>query len=295
MQDKHHHFQEVKTFLQQYFGCLSWEFTYPRGTGNETYFARGNEKAYFVKLGVPTEKYLAMASIGLTPQVLAAGSLEDGTSIIVQPYITGRYPSRQDYREHLDQFAAIIRQVHHSPELTSILPKVSSDLCSMAGLEVLASLQKRWEMYKPLVPEVANFVDESLTSLEQQVRGFSGKGLVASHNDICNGNWIITPDEELYLIDLDSMSIDDPAIDIGATLWWYYPPDLWYKFLQLTDHANEPEFKIRMQVRMTMHCLHIILPREQSFDRFDPATFPESLTDFRASLAGKENPKRFND
>jgi hypothetical protein len=87
------------------------------------------------------------------------------------------------------------------------------------------------------------------------------------------------------------MSLDDPALDIGATLWWYYPPAMWQRFLEIAGHANDESFQFRMHVRMAMHCLSITLPREGSFDQFDPASYAESLTDFRAILAGEENPE----
>ncbi|HVF24923.1 MAG TPA: phosphotransferase, partial [Anaerolineales bacterium] len=124
-------------------------------------------------------------------------------------------------------------------------------------------------------------------------KDFQGSGLIASHNDICNANWLISPDDQLYLIDLESMSLDDPAVDIGATLWWYYPPGLRQKFLAITGHANDLAFEKRMQVRMAMHCLSITIPREQSFDEFDPASFDQSLTDFKAIFAGGENPQGY--
>jgi thiamine kinase-like enzyme len=295
MLDRQQHQQEVQVFLQKHFSNRSWEFTLPKGSGNETYFAHSDEHTYFVKLGVQATKYQAIASIGLTPQVLAAGSLTDGTSIIIQPYITGKNPSRRDYHVHLEQFATAIRRVHHFAEVKQVLPKVSSNLYSTAGLESLAHIQKKWERYKPQVPSVAGFVDESLDYLRQQVVDFQGTGLVASHNDICNVNWLISTDGQLYLIDLESMSLDDPAVDIGATLWWYYPPKLREKFLILAGHINDTAFERRMQVRMAMHCLNIILPREQSFDEFDSDSFDESLTDFRAIFAGKENPQGYDD
>lgn len=91
------------------------------------------------------------------------------------------------------------------------------------------------------------------------------------------------------------MSLDDPAVDIGATLWWYYPPKLRENFLVKAGYMNDIAFDKRMQVRMAMHCLNITLPREQSFDEFNPASFVESLTDFRAVLAGKENPEGYDD
>ena len=242
-----------------------------------------------------TSRYQAMASIGLTPQVLAAGSLTDGTSILIQPYIAGKSPSRRDYRAHLEQFATAIRKVHHSAEVKQVLPKASSHVYSSMGIESLAHIQQKWETYKSQVPEVADFIDESLDYLRQQVTGFHGTGLVASHNDICNANWLISSDGKLYLIDLESMSLDDPAVDTGATLWWYYPPELREKFVTMAGYINDTTFEKRMQVRMAMHCLNIILPREQSFDEFDAASFAESLTDFRAILAGKENPQGYDD
>ena len=187
MQDRQQHQQEVQAFLQKDFSShQSWEFALPNGSGNETYFVRSNGQAYFVKLGAQVTKYQAVASIGLTPEVLAVGTLGDGTSIIVQPYIVGRKPSRRDYHNRLEQFATAINKVHHDPELKRVLPTVSSDTYSGVGLEALDHIQQRWEHYKKQVPKLAGFVDESLDKLEQQVVNFQGTGLVASHNDICN-------------------------------------------------------------------------------------------------------------
>ena len=111
----------------------------------------------------------------------------------------------------------------------------------------------------------------------------------------CDSNWIITPNERLYLIDMDSMSIDDPTLDVGAILWWYYPPELRQEFLEIVGYAHDKEFSSRMQVRMGMHCLNIILPRENSFDSFDPELFSEDLTDFKAIIAGEDNPQGYYD
>ena len=295
MQNRQQHQQEVQVFLQQHFSNQPWELTLPNGSGHETYFARCHEHAYFVKLGVQATRYQVVASLGLTPQVVVADSLRDGTSILVQPYLTGKRPSRNDYHIHLEQFASAIHQIHHDPDVKQVLPDVSSTLYSAVGLESLAHIQQKWERHKSKVPGVADFIDESLDTLRQQVKGFQGAGLVASHNDICNANWLLSTDGQLYLLDLESMSLDDPAVDIGATLWWYYPPRLRENFLVKTGYRNDIAFDQRMQVRMAMHCLNITLPREQSFDEFDPDSFDESLTDFRAIFAGKENPEGYDD
>jgi thiamine kinase-like enzyme len=294
MQNRQQHQPEVRAFLQKQFSSRHWEFTLPYGNGKETYFAHGNGNTYFVKLGARIANYQAMASIGLTPPVIATGFLEDETPLLVQPFITGRKPSRKDYRAYLEQIATIINRTHLSPEVRNVLLEASSNLYSVQGFQALTCVQKRWAQYKPQVPAIAEWVDESLSYLAQQIQRVQGAGLVASHNDICNANWLIASDGQIYLIDLDSMSMDDPACDIGAILWWYYPPRLRQRFLEIVGYANDEQFQNRMQVRMAIHCLSIIIPRSQSFDRFIPDIFSESLTDFRAILAGRENPQGYD-
>jgi thiamine kinase-like enzyme len=295
MNSRKPHQNEVESFLINQFFRDTWEFTYPGGHGKETYFARNGKEVYFVKLESQAARYQAMASIGLTPPILTEGFLEDGTSIMVQTYIEGRTPTRRDYQTHFEDFATALHKVHHSAELKQALPEVSNDNYSAIGLQVLNEIQTRWNKFRSLVPGSADLVDEGIIQLREKVKGFQGTGLVASHNDICNANWIITPDIKLYLIDLDSMSIDDPALDIGAILWWYYPPEMRQEFLEIVGYADDHEFKTRMQFRMAMHCLNIILPRDNSFDSFDPDAFSENLTDFKAIIAGNKNPQGYFD
>lgn len=65
MQDRQHHQRQVQTFLEKNFSCQHWTFALPKGSGNETYLAHGDEHTYFVKLGVQIARYEAMSSVGL--------------------------------------------------------------------------------------------------------------------------------------------------------------------------------------------------------------------------------------
>ena len=294
MQDRQLHLQEVEAVLQKCFSTNYWTLRLPDGSGNETYFATSSQQAYFVKIGVHITRYQALDSLGLTPPLLATGFLEDGKSIIVQPLITGRKPSRRDFQIHLEQVANIVERVHHSPAIQRALPAASYDQYNVAGSQALTSLHQKWLLYREQVTPVADFVDESLAYLREQVQCFSGAGLVASHNDICNANWLLTSQGGLYLIDLESMAMDDPAVDIGALLWWYFPPMLRHRFMLAAGYADDESFRHRMHIRMAMHCLEITLPRDHSFDRFDPTAFPQSLTDFKAIIANAENPQGYD-
>ena len=294
MLNRREHQQEVLGFLQNHLSFHDWILSLPQGNGMETYFVQGNGRDYFVKVGAPVERYLAMAEIGLTPQDLAFGTLESGLSIMVQPYITGRKPSRIDYWDQLEKVAALIQKMHHNPQLRRILPPTSSDLHRKSGLRALRQLRQKWEHCRAQVPKVAEFVDNSLEYLTEQVNQFSTDGLVSSHGDICNANWLFASDGKIYLVDFDSMEMDDPALDLGALLWWYYPPALRGRFLEIAGYLHDHELKFRMQVRMAMHCLNITLPRRNSFDSFSPINYSEKLNDFRAILNGEENPQGYS-
>ena len=152
-------------------------------------------------------------------------------------------------------------------------------------------MRARWERVRAQVPHVAGFVDAALDDLERRIAHFSGGGLVASHNDICWDNWLFTDDGHIYLVDLEAMALDDPALDVGATLWWYYAPELWPRFLQYVGYPDDEGFRDRMWVRLALHCLSITVPRPGSFDTFDPTTYEERLVDFRATMERKGNPE----
>ena len=91
------------------------------------------------------------------------------------------------------------------------------------------------------------------------------------------------------------MILDDPALDLGAILWWYYPPELRPEFLAIAGCPDDAYFRERMRVRMAVHNLNILLPRPGSFDRFDPHGFAADLVDFRTVFEGRENPQGYRD
>jgi thiamine kinase-like enzyme len=291
------HKEEVVSFLQKHVSNQRWEIGLPpHGTGNETYFVQGDGRSCFVKLGAKTERYRVMSEMGLSPQVIATGQLEDGTSILVQQRIAGDKPSRADFHRYLRKFAESIRKTHQSEILQGILPAQPSSLYQDVGLEMLGEIEGRWRKFEPLVAAaLRDYVNRKIAYLKEQISQFAGGGLAASHNDICNGNWLVATDGRLYLLDYEAMSLDDPALDLGAILWWYYPPEMRDEFLTIAGCPNDERFRERMRIRMAVHNLHIILPREKSFDRFNAETFADALVDFRAVVEGRENPQGYYD
>jgi thiamine kinase-like enzyme len=183
--------------------------------------------------------------------------------------------------------------MHRDPKINAILEPEYPTRHKDAGRKAWIRLLQRWDAYKGLVPKDAAFIDKSLEQLALQIEQFTTDGLAACHNDICNANWLFASNGEIFMIDLESMSKEDPALDLGALLWWYYPPELRQRFLDAAGYRYDEELKHRMQVRMALHCLSILLPREQSLDVFQPDRFSEALVDFQAVLNGQENPQGY--
>ncbi len=288
------HLVEVRRMLEREFPCGTWELSLPpQGTGNETYFGRCAERSCFIKLGVEIERYRIMDSLGLAPHLIMTGCLEDGTALVVQERVGGRKPSRKDFRDHLEQFAQAIRVTHECEALQQVLSPKRSGFYRDAGLDTLAEVERRWKGVRFMVPESAAYVESCIECLRNEIYQFEGEGLVASHNDICNANWLVSTQGRVYLIDYEMMSMEDPALDLGAILWWYYPPELRGRFLQVAGCSSDEGFLRRMRIRMAVHNLNIILPRENSFDTFESVGFEETLIDFRALMEGKDNPQGY--
>src|SRR5258708_37423936 len=86
------------------------------------------------------------------------------------------------------------------------------------------------------------------------------------------------------------MSLGDPVQDVGALLWWYFPPAMRQRFLEIAGYPIDRDFQLRMQVNIATHSLRISLPRENSFDTLKPSSFGASLSDLKAVLAGEQHP-----
>lgn len=296
-QSRDQHQLQVKTFLKHEIASQDWQINRPsHGSGQETYFASGSGWEVFIKLGARVELYQAAALLGLVPPVITTGQLEDGTSVLVQVRIRGRKPSRADFQQRLRQFATSLRILHGSEVLQGLLTPRNSNLYRDVGLEMLAEVEQRWRAVIPGLPRpVVNYVEEKIAYLRDCLAQFQGEGLAACHNDPCNANWLVTDEDQVYLLDLEAMGLDDPALDLGAVLWWYYPPNLRPEFLAIAGCPDDTAFRERMRVRMAIHNLHILLPRPGSFDRFDPDRFADDLVDFRAVVEGRENPQGYLD
>ena len=70
---------------------------------------------------------------------------------------------------------------------------------------------------------------------------------VVCHCDVNHNNWLITDENQLFLIDWDGAVIGDPAIDLGMLLYSYVPREEWGQWLDRYGKKLDAGLEMRMK------------------------------------------------
>jgi thiamine kinase-like enzyme len=101
-------------------------------------------------------------------------------------------------------------------------------------------------------------VIDTLSFLLQQVENVFCEEKVVCHGDVNHNNWLLTEDNQLYLIDWDGAMIADPAIDLGMLLYCYIPEDNWTSWLAMYGKPLTENLKLRMKWYVALQTLYSI-------------------------------------
>src|SRR5690606_20705591 len=74
-------------------------------------------------------------------------------------------------------------------------------------------------------------VEKSIQFLQFHLPNVHHQEYVVCHGDVNHNNWLLSDENELYLIDWDGAMLADPAIDLGMLLYCYVPKDKWEQWL----------------------------------------------------------------
>lgn len=109
----------------------------------------------------------------------------------------------------------------------------------------LLNMLKRLEM-KPMDPELLlnkinaslsrnvlthHTVRKALIYLEEHMPKLERKFYTVCHGDVNHNNWLLSDQDELFLVDWEGAMIADPAIDIGMILYTYRDTIDWQSWL----------------------------------------------------------------
>lgn len=212
-----------------------WEIEPAGGLTGEAFFATHNEEKLFLKRN--SSPFLAVLSAeGIVPKLIWTKRLENGDVITAQEWVAGR--KLEPYEMNGDGVAKLLKKIHRSKPLLSMLRRLGKTPILPENL--IADFEKKI----PIKLKNENIIRETIDYLNKQLPSLSASELAVCHCDVNHNNWLLTEDDQLYLIDWEGAAISDPALDIGPLLYWYIPEEDWEKWLyhygmELTDSLKQ--------------------------------------------------------
>jgi thiamine kinase-like enzyme len=223
--------------LEHLFG-QDWEIVPAGGATGAAYFAQHEEQRLFLKRN--SSPFLAVLSAeGIVPKLVWTKRLENGDVITAQQWMNGRELKPGDMNG--DRVAKLLKKIHASEPLLGMLTRLGkSPLQPEMILQALNEELDEELRAKPAVIESMKFLSANLGNID-----FDEK--VVCHCDVNHNNWLLTEDNQLYLIDWDGAMIADPAIDLGLLLYSYIPVEEWEDWLNMYGISLTEDLKQRMK------------------------------------------------
>ena len=223
--------------MEHLFG-QDWEIVPAGGATGAAYFAQHEEQRLFLKRN--SSPFLAVLSAeGIVPKLVWTKRLENGDVITAQQWMNGRELKPGDMND--DRVAKLLKKIHASEPLLGMLTRLGkSPLKPEMFLHALNE-----ELDEELRTKQA--VIDSMEFLAANVGHIDVDEKVVCHCDVNHNNWLLTEDNQLYLIDWDGAMIADPAIDLGLLLYSYIPVEEWEDWLEKYGIILTENLKLRMK------------------------------------------------
>lgn len=209
-----------------------WEIVPAGGATGEAFYAKHEEQRLFLKRN--SSPFLAVLSAeGIVPKLIWTKRMENGDVITAQQWLNGRELKASDMNQ--ESVAKLLRKIHSSKPLLGMLTRMGK---SPLQPETLLRLIEE-ELDYDLKEQAA--VIQSVDFLKKEVSHIHCEENTVCHCDVNHNNWLLSENNQLYLIDWDGAMIADPAIDLGMLLYWYISKEEWPNWLerygiQLTDN-----------------------------------------------------------
>ncbi|AND41832.1 MULTISPECIES: phosphotransferase family protein [Cytobacillus] len=209
-----------------------WEIVPAGGATGEAFYAKHEEQRLFLKRN--SSPFLAVLSAeGIVPKLIWTKRMENGDVITAQQWLNGRELKASDMNQ--ESVAKLLRKIHSSKPLLGMLTRMGK---SPLQPETLLRLIEE-ELDCDLKEQAA--VIQSVDFLKKEVSHIHCEENTVCHCDVNHNNWLLSENNQLYLIDWDGAMIADPAIDLGMLLYWYISKEEWPNWLerygiQLTDN-----------------------------------------------------------
>lgn len=222
----------------EHFYQLGWTLDSAGGASGEAYMAEQDGRKLFLKRN--SSPFLtALSAEGIVPKLVWTKRIETGEVVTAQHWKNGRELVQDEMNSNC--VAKLLKKIHSSKQLLNML--------------------KRMEM-KPMHPELLfNKINSSLSRhvlanrtvrkallyLEENMPMLDSRFYTVIHGDVNHNNWLLSDQDELYLVDWEGAMIADPAIDIGMILYTYVDEKDWVDWLSKYGINDTHDLKKRMK------------------------------------------------
>jgi thiamine kinase-like enzyme len=222
--------------MEQVLGS-EWNITPAGGSTGDAFFAKRDGQELFLKRN--SSPFLAVLSAeGIVPKLVWTRRLENGDVITAQHRLNGRELKPQDMAG--PNVAELLLKIHSSKELLDMLKRLGKQ--PLTPNSIIEDIQQAVAYETLEQPEIRQAFD----LLIQQLPEVQCNEKVVCHCDVNHNNWLLSEENQLYLIDWDGAMIADPAIDIGILLYWYIDEANWKDWLSTYGLEYNEHLKARI-------------------------------------------------
>lgn len=223
-----------------------WEIVPAGGATGEAFLAQHENQRLFLKRN--SSPFLAVLSAeGIVPKLVWTKRMENGDVFSAQKWLEGRELKPADMNQQ--RIAKLLGKIHRSKPLLSMLKRL--------GKSPLSPNQLFHNIEGELDPELKKrpLVLQSVLFLQKELQNVQSKEKVVCHCDVNHNNWLLTENNQLYLVDWDGAMIGDPAIDLGMLLYCYIPRNEWENWIAIYGMGLTNELMLRMKWYMIAQTL----------------------------------------
>lgn len=199
-----------------------WQIRPIGGSTGMAYMGVKEQQKLFIKRN--TSPFLAALSLEeITPRLVWTKHISTGDTLTAQEWLNGRCLDKSEMAQK--SVAGLLAKVHRSALLKKMLKQVGgtyvfpNDLLSEYFRGLSSDLRQH-----PLLKQIANRLRSQQPELKWQ-------DYRVSHGDLNHKNWLLSDSGRLYLVDWESASLADPALDLSMLMRQYVPRQQWQAWL----------------------------------------------------------------
>ncbi|MBF2520222.1 phosphotransferase family protein [Listeria marthii] len=192
------------------------------GETGQAFVATHEDEKFFLKRN--SSPFLAALSVeNIVPKLVWTRRVENGDVITAQKWVNCHILTREEMVG--PRVAQLLAKIHQSENLQHMLAKIEN--CYFSADQLLNLVKAGTADNTDVTEEIT----AAIHYLEANVLAVETTDFVVCHGDVNHNNWIISEDNELFLVDWDGAMLADAANDIGMILYQYIPRKDWERWL----------------------------------------------------------------